>query len=345
MARIIYGVMGDSGGHINRSLAVAAELPEHEFLFVGDGKTELAAARGHGFVRIPMLATVLEGNRVRLAATAAHFGKTILGYASIIDSLCRVIRDFKPDLAVTDYEFFLPRAARRAGVPTVSLDHQHILTHCRYRPPRRERFNRLMTLASVRCLFSPAERHLVSSFYQLPPLDDTTEVIPPILHRDILDIAPQQGDHAIVYLRSGMDKRLFNALSSGRREYRIYGPDQTGSIGNLHFRPPSRQGFLEDLATAAYVICNAGHTLTCEALQLGKPILAFPTAYFYEQYFNAYHLDKMGFGRFAPPGEEGVRTLSNFESEFERLKRNLDGMDLFGNHIAAERLTRLAASD
>ena len=280
VARIIYGVMGDSGGHINRSLAVAAELPEHDFLFVGGGMVKMAKSNGHEFVRIPMLSTKLRENRVQFAATVAHFSRTIVGYSSIIDSLCKVIHDFKPDLAVTDYEFFLPRAARRLGIPTVSLDHQHILTHCRYPVPPRERLNRFMTVASVKYLFSTAERHLVSSFYPLPPLDDKTELIPPILHRDVLDITPQQGDHVVVYMRSGMTKQLFNALTSNKREYRIYGLGQTENIGNLHFCPLSRQGFLEDLATAAYVICNAGHTLTCEALYLKKPVLAFLPNFF-----------------------------------------------------------------
>jgi uncharacterized protein (TIGR00661 family) len=337
--------MGDSGGHINRSLAVAAEMPEHEFLFVGDGKTEMARSRGHGFVRVPMLATILKDSTVLLASTAAHFCRTILGYRSIIDSLCRAIRDFKPDLAVTDYEFFLPRAARKEGIPSVSLDHQHILTHCRYTVPPDERLNRLMTMASVRHLFSAADRHLVSSFYPLPPLEKNTEVIPPILHRDVLDASPENRDHVVVYMRTGMGNRLHDALASSKREFRIYGMNETGSSGNLRFLPPSRQGFLEDLASAAYVICNAGHTLTCEALQLGKPVLAFPTAYFYEQYFNAYHLDKMQYGRFAHPEGKCAGALTDFERELSVLRNNLTGINLFGNYTAAERLTSLAFSD
>lgn len=32
-----------------------------------------------------------------------------------------------PDLVITDFEPALPRAARQAGIPFISLDHQHFL--------------------------------------------------------------------------------------------------------------------------------------------------------------------------------------------------------------------------
>jgi hypothetical protein len=39
---------------------------------------------------------------------------------------------------------------------------------------------------------------------------------------------------------------------------------------NLHFRPYSRKGFLNDLAECSGIISNAGFVLIAEALNLGK---------------------------------------------------------------------------
>jgi UDP:flavonoid glycosyltransferase YjiC (YdhE family) len=41
MSRICYGVMGDARGHLSRALAIAQELPQHEFLFIGGSKAHI----------------------------------------------------------------------------------------------------------------------------------------------------------------------------------------------------------------------------------------------------------------------------------------------------------------
>ena len=338
MARIIYGVMGDSGGHISRALAVAAEFPEHEFLFVGGGAVRTALDHGHRYSPLPMLSTALKDNRVLAGTTAVHFARVILGYGGIIDGLCRLIREFKPDAAVTDYEFFLPRAARKVGLKCVSLDRQHVITHCDAPRPPDQRLNRLTTSSLIRALFSASDVHLVSSFGDPAPIRDRTRVVPPILRRDILDHAPSRGGHALVYLRSGLTPELARGLEATNRECRVFGTGEVGTRGNLRFLPPSRAGFLETLASCDYVVCNGGYGLVCEALHLGKPVLAFPVAFFYEQWVNAHHLATLGWGGLGslPLGEVG---LARFEERLPVYRRNLEGVKLFGNQEAAAALT------
>src|SRR5262249_40357329 len=52
------------------------------------------------------------------------------------------------------------------------------------------------------------------------------------------------------------------------------------------------------LINAKTVIANAGFSLVTEALHLGKPYLAIPVKHQFEQIFNAYWLDKMGYGAY-----------------------------------------------
>lgn len=344
MAKIIYGVMGDAGGHINRAIAVAKELPQHEFLFVGGGKVKEAQKAGYSYSPLPMLSTILKDNNVLIGKTASHLCKNIIQYNSTVGDLCRVIEAFKPDLAITDYEFFLPKAARRVGIECISLDHQHIITNCTYPALPEEKVSRFITTNLIKCLFSTPNSFLVSSFYSLPPRDNRTEIVPPIIHRDILDYAPIDDDHIVVYMRTGINKSLFDGLLSMRRECRIYGMQETGTQKNLHFRAPSRQGFLEDLASCAYVVCNAGHTLTSEALQLGKPVLAFPAHLFYEQYFNAYHLEQMNFGRIGNPFADSAATIVDFERNLKGMRSTVKNLDLFGNEIAARKISEFVGA-
>lgn len=46
------------------------------------------------------------------------------------------------------------------------------------------------------------------------------------------------------------------------------------------------------------MVANAGFSLVSEALHLGKPYLAVPVKSQFEQTFNAYYLDKMGYGAY-----------------------------------------------
>jgi hypothetical protein len=130
VARIAWGIMGDARGHLTRALIMAGELSGHELLFVGGGCVRELAEAGHRVVEVPMPATILSGHTVRPVATAAHFLRIIAGYRQTQRTLMRALTDFGAEHAVSDYEFFLPRAARALGLPCTGFDHQHVLTHC-----------------------------------------------------------------------------------------------------------------------------------------------------------------------------------------------------------------------
>ena len=53
MSRICYGVMGDARGHLSRALAIAQELPQHEFLFIGGGKVHILKEKGYRVEECP----------------------------------------------------------------------------------------------------------------------------------------------------------------------------------------------------------------------------------------------------------------------------------------------------
>ena len=77
-----------------------------------------------------------------------------------------------------------------------------------------------------------------------------------------------------------------------------YGFGRGGREGNITFKKPSLDGFLQDLVNCKAIIANAGFSLVTEALHLGKPYLAIPVNHQFEQIFNAYWLDKMGYGAY-----------------------------------------------
>ena len=121
------------------------------------------------------------------------------------------------------------------------------------------------------------------------------EIIGP--REDILDATPTQRDHILVYVTSPAPE-LAKLLSSVRATFMAYGFGRDGTEGNITFKKPSLDGFFADLVSARAIIANSGFSLVTEALHLAKPYLAVPVSHQFEQIFNAYWLEKSGYGAY-----------------------------------------------
>jgi uncharacterized protein (TIGR00661 family) len=339
MARILLGVMGDAGGHVNRARIIASEMNSHEFLFVGGGRVHDLRSMGYAVEDVPCLGTFYRNNRVDIVATVTNAARVILTRRSAIKRLADIIRRFDPHLILTDYEYFTPLAARKLGTPCVSIDHQHVLTHCLYEPPTGQLINRLMTTTVVRKLFSQAERFLITSYFVLEPFDpNTTTVIPPIVRRDVTEISPALGDHVLVYQTSPTFHRLFPVLEQMASRFIVYGFGEMPPRKNIVFKAPSRQGFLEDLASCSYVISNGSHNVISESLYLGKPVFSFPIGNAYEQFVNAYFLAKLGYGHYSTDPNPTPAVLRSFEAKLDAFRQRIKEKEFFGNDKLVELL-------
>ncbi|MFC1835816.1 glycosyltransferase family protein [Thermodesulfobacteriota bacterium] len=342
MARIFYGVMGDARGHVNRALTIVKEMPEHEFLFFGGGRVLDLVQEGYQVEEAPMPSTFYRGDSVDLPATILNAVKVFMGRRGVIDRAADIIKDFDPDLVLTDYEFFTPLAARKLGRTCVSVDHQHVLTHCAYKTPPEQLLSRMMTNFSVRHLYSNASLFVVISFFQIPAVDPTvTAVLPPVIRRMVTEYKPTLGDHVLVYQTSPTFHRTIPVLEELEDRFIIYGAGEQPSRKNLQFKKPAQHGFLADLASARYVITNGGHNVISEALYLGKPVLSFPIVNAYEQFINAWFLARMEYGDYSTSPTPGKRVFDEFQSRLHIFRAGIEQGTFFGNEILARKLQKL----
>jgi len=342
MARILYGVMGDALGHVSRSLAVAQAMPDHEFLFVGGGRAQLLREEGHHLEEVPIGGTYYRGSRVDFSRTVVNFAKVFLGKKRTIQRVGDIIKSFDPDLILTDYELFTPLAARKVGRPSVSLDHQHILSLCDWPPPRGNSLNRFFTCFSVRYLYSASDRFLISSFFHAEPKDPTRiEVLPPVVRSSISNYQASEGEHVLVYVKANILARLIPLLETRKGRFIIYGMGDRPAKANLVFKRNSTEGFLEDMAACKYVITTAGHNIISEALCFRKPILCFPISFAYEQLVNAHFLARLGYGEFYEKPSINGSVLDGFESRLIKFRARIGREDFFGNQKVAARVEEL----
>jgi len=301
MANILYGVNGEGAGHSTRAKEVLSHL-------VAQGHTVHVASFDRGLrnlqehfdcTEIYGFSFAYVNNRVRYKRTIAKNLITAPQAAKSLAGLKSLVDQWKIDLVITDFEPLSCHVGHKKGLPVISIDNQHCLTNAVVSYPKQYRRDAAAAKLVTRLMTPRANAYLVISFFTAPVLKRNTYLFPPLLRQEILDVAPTQGDHVLVYVTSPAPA-LAKLLSSVRCRFIAYGfgREGTNEEGNILFKKPSLDGFFADLVSARAIVANSGFSLVTEALHLGKPYLAVPVSHQFEQIFNAYWLEKAGYGSY-----------------------------------------------
>jgi uncharacterized protein (TIGR00661 family) len=333
MARILFGVHGTGRGHAIRALTIARHYPAHEFLFVSHGEAARLLRSQFRVLECPNPVTPVSAHRVRalsaLLSTAGMSAATLRWTREVR----RAAEDFKPDVAITDYEFFVPRVAHAMRLPCLSVDNQHAITLGRIAFPVRQTPSWLATYLAIRLLFSSSDQYLISCFFEVPLRTPSGSVrwMPPMLRAEVLGLRPEAGEHVVAYQGYPSFARFTEVLGALGRPVHVYGMGGGPNQGRLSFRDFREQAFLEDLATCAYVVCGGGHTLISEALHLGKPVLSIPVRGAFEQFLNAFNVECCGYGQLASTASFSIGGLRDFEKRLDSYRHRIRERSFCGN--------------
>ncbi len=322
MANILYGVNGEGAGHSTRSKEVIRHL-----LHRGHAVHVASFDRGLRNLSADFEVTEIYGLRLAYVQNQVRYRKTVFrnmlsvpSAARSLRKLRRLARHWKIDLVVTDFEPLSYHVGHHEGLPVISIDNQHALTHARIEYPRQYRRDALAARLVARAMVPHADEALITTFFPVQLKHKRAYAMPPILRQEVLDIQPRQGSYALVYVTSPADE-LAALLKRIRYPFICYGFNREGTDGNLTFKKPGMAAFLADLAGCGAVIANSGFSLTCEALHLGKPYLAIPVRHQFEQLLNACNIARLGYG--AHWDELNQERIESFLFNVERFRENL----------------------
>jgi uncharacterized protein (TIGR00661 family) len=299
MANILYGVNGEGAGHSTRAKEVLSHL-------VVKGHTVRVASFDRGLQNLKPHFDVTEiygfrfayvNNRVRYKRTIARNLITVPQAARSLSLLKNLVDEWSTDLIITDFEPLTCHVGHKKRLPVISIDNQHFLTNTLVSYPRKHRGDAAAAKLVTRMMTPHANAYLVISFFTAPIRKRNTFLFPPLLRQEILDATPTQGEHVLVYVTSPAPA-LAKLLSSVGCRFIAYGFGREGEEKNILYRKPSVDGFFADLVSARAIVANSGFSLVTEALHLAKPYLAVPVSHQFEQIFNAYWLEKSGYGAY-----------------------------------------------
>jgi uncharacterized protein (TIGR00661 family) len=346
MANILYGVNGEGSGHSTRAREVISHLQ-------GQGHSVHVVSFDRGLRNLSESFPVTEifGLRVTYVNNRVRYRRTLIknlikarGAARSMKQLGQLVDDEKINLIITDFEPLTAHVAHRKRLPLINIDNQHAITNTRVSLPRGYARD-AATVKLVTHMMTPhADAYLVLSFFPVPVKSRNarnTFLFPPILRQEVLATQPRTGDYALVYVTSPA-KDLAALLKQVRYKFVAYGFGAEGQDGNILFKKPSLEGFLQDLAGSSCVIANAGFSLVSEALHLGKPYLAVPVQNQFEQTFNAYYVDKMGYGAFWE--ELSREKVESFLFNLPLYRERLESYPRAGNQALLSKVDELIAA-
>lgn len=300
MAKIVYGVSGEGSGHSSRAREMASHLRDqgHALKLVSYDRGYKNLKQDFDVFETEGLCIASEDNKVSIVKTFTENIKRLPeGYRSLQRLRHEVFKEFQPDCVITDFEPMTAYLANHYGLPLITIDNQHRMRYLNYERPPHSEVDAQTTKTIIRAMVPRPDVSLVTTFCFGETRNDRTFLFPPILRRAVLDKKPSTGQHILVYMTSGFDSCLDQLRNFTRETFLIYGYNRSERDGPLTFRPFSRDGFLDDLASAKAVIATAGFTLISEALCVRKPYLAMPMQGQFEQELNGFQLAREGYGK------------------------------------------------
>ncbi len=303
MARIVFGAAGEGFGHSSRAQIIGRRLIDagHEVIFVASNKAlEYLSAYFPGLVK-PVFGLTF-AYRNRQISSLGTVVKNVMGIGEMMrinsELFGKHLRDFNPDVVISDFEPFTAHWAKIRGIPFVSVDNEHVLTHCEIEHVKGALFSRLSGYVITRAYYWAAQAYVVISFFRVKPTGKNVFIVPPVVRSEVLANTPSSGDYIVYYSTAATQKEqiteIFRKYPS--QKFYIYGFNEDSQEGNCIFKKRSTEGFLKDMAGARGVIASGGFTVISECLYYRKKMLLLPYDGQYEQMINGKYLEDLGIG-------------------------------------------------
>ena len=296
--RLAYSFAGEGLGHAARTTVIGPllELKHHVMYFMPDGLRDFVVSKmgQRRYERVLHFSFQKRGERVRLFASIFCTIPLLLRFPFEIMRLADRLRALRIDAVISDFDPFLPWAARIIGVPILQINHPGVVQRA-----LRPRPISLITALATRILEGPWNERMLVSFYDGD--------VGPILRKEIFANPVHDDGTILVNLKDCLRPAVLPILDAMGLSYRLV--------------PDPQVNFEKALASCSFVLSTAGHQIIAESIALNKPILVIPQRGQWEQQLNAEMVEKTGKGR-STTVERLCVDLMHFQGRLDRYRSN-----------------------
>lgn len=302
--RIIYGCNSQGQGHLSKAttLVPLLEARGHEVRVISSGPQPPSIYQFRWHRHFSGLPYFLQDGKTDPFQTIRNWGKNLPDTLSSLFHLKRMVREFEPELIISDFEPMTGNPFLAPGCEVVSMCRQVALLDPNIPIPPCKTIQQRITCTMIRCFTMGATRF--HGFHYSP---DSHRCVPPVIREDLLRYPVVQGKHLFIYNYHHTGKGEIERLlewSKRRgipvRAYGFPGEISRGWHGNVLMQPSDRYQMMADLASCRAAIVTSGLTTPLEAFLLQKPVVTVPLEDQWEQYTNAWHLELAGMAKMCP---------------------------------------------
>ncbi|VVB80032.1 Glycosyl transferase family 1 [uncultured archaeon] len=333
---ILYGVTGEGFGHSSRSQEIILHLQKegHRVLILTYGqaypvlkdffnkkeyKNKVEIYRVEGFH------ISFEKGKVSVSETILKNIEPAVKNIKNWDKIIKKVKSFSPKVAITDFEPLTANISYYLGLPLISIDNQHRITHMKIKVPAKYQTDFFIAKGYVSLCPPIATNYITLSFTKSKLHSKKDFIVSPVLRKEIINLKKREGTRILVY-QTQKDLEFLKVLKEIKEKFIVYGYNKNLVDGNIHYKKAGRE-FLKDLSECKGIIATAGFTLISEALYLKKPYFAVPLRGQFEQVLNALYLKQSGMGDFSEEPtkdqlEKFVSDLPRYRKKFKDYKTN-----------------------
>lgn len=292
--RIGMSCCGEGWGHVARMVAFAQILKKRHDLFL------FAPVEVHSFIKkhvpdlplftVPSLVLEKKEDKILWWPAIKLALRNMINHPAENKRLKRLASMLELEAVISDYEPFLPHAARDLDISILQINHPGIVVNY---------FN-LSPDAIAANLVAP---HMMGPFDERIFISFFGGHCGPIIRKELLSYPIKRGKKIILSLKNTYRDPVLKVLKKL-------------DITDFELYPDPSKNYAKDLAECAAIITSAGHQSISECIVLGKPIFVIPQRGQYEQRLNALMLRLSGRGDFA--------TLNSLEKELPLFLNSLD---------------------
>ncbi|MEM3074723.1 MAG: glycosyltransferase family protein [Candidatus Pacearchaeota archaeon] len=319
--RILYGVSGVGMGHAFHSTEVTKFLEKngHKVLIFTYGDAYKILKEEFNVYKIEGLHLDFYNGSLRYSSTIYKSLKSIFINIYNFRKIKKTISDFKPELCITDMEFFVSVISTLYNIPTISLSNQTRFTNLKLDIPKKYWKDYILTKLAVNFTMFNKDYCIALSFSKFPKIKKNTFISPPIIRKEIRNLKPTIQNKIVVYL-SRDNQKVLKILKHINERFIVYGYNVNKKEENLEFR--TKESFAKEFGSCKAIISTSGFTSVSEALYLKKPHLAIPLKGQFEQIFNALMLKKRGYGEYCEKVTK--ENIEHFINNLDFYRKNLE---------------------